>query len=561
MPKRKARNLKAEDDAAPVLSFAARPASREPGREVCEFMSFWPDLAAPSWNGWRDRVLAKLTDATRECIVVAGRGAGKSRMGALLASYMATRKWPTVPGENIYVAVLAPDRLQAALSFRYARGLFAAVPELEALVVKETKGSFDLANGVVVEVVTADLVAPRGRTYAAVIVEEAAFLNASETSARPDAEILRAVRPGLARCPGSLLVVLSSPWARRGELWKAEKEYGLRGGSEDGHVLYVRASTMELNPTFDRSAVERAFSSDAISARTEFDAEFRADLENYVSLETLERCTVDGRTALPPRADMKYFGFVDVAGGSGKDSAVLAIAHHEARTDARVLDLLLEVKPPFEPSQMVEQFARALRAFGLTKVHGDAYSAGWSVEAFRKCGIVYTHAEQSKSELYVLGLPMLNDGRATLLDHQGLRNQLLSLERRASRGTGRDVVDHPPGGHDDLSNAVMGALVLVDLAQASRGSIVVTRSWGDLRPWHGRDRHGREWRNGRPWNGRFEPQKDIKGRPTCPWSTYVDGIPLPWTPEDWAEVTRPENETESTATPMPRRRRRIAWGI
>jgi hypothetical protein len=34
------------------------------------------------------------------------------------------------------------------------------------------------------------------------------------------------------------------------------------------------------------------------------------------------------------------------------------------------------------------------------------------------------------------------------------------LERRTGRGTGRDVIDHPRALHDDLANAVAGALVL-----------------------------------------------------------------------------------------------------
>jgi hypothetical protein len=559
MARRKASAARDAERTAPVLT--ARPVSRDVGREVCEFMRFWPDLSAPSWNGWRDRVLARLTDATRELWCVAGRGAGKSRVGALLACYMATRKWPTVPGENIFAGIIAPDKSQAALSFRYVRGLFAAVPELEALVAGETKNSITLSNGVQIEVITGDTIAPRGRSYACVVVEEAAFLQADERSAKPDAEILRAIRPGLARVPASLLVVLSSPWARRGELWKAEKAYGATGGSEDGHVVYVRAGTTELNPLFDRTAIDRAFGSDAISARTEYGAEFRADIENFVSLETIERCTVDGRTSLPLLANMKYFGFVDVSGGSGGDSAVLAIAHHDPRTDARVLDAIVEMKPPFEPSRMAEQFARVLRSYGLTRVVGDAYAAGWSVEAFRKCGIVYEKAPHTKSELYILGLPMLTNGTAVLLDNEALRNQLLSLERRASRGTGRENVDHPPGGHDDVANAAMGALVLVDQAQAKKGSLVVTHSWTDHRPYSGVDRQGREWRKGAPWNGRFPPKRDLKGRPTCPWTTYVDGRPLPWTEADWAEVTRPADHDASNDVPPPPRRRRISWGI
>ena len=37
-----------------------------------------------------------------------------------------------------------------------------------------------------------------------------------------------------------------------------------------------------------------------------------------------------------------------------------------------------------------------------------------------------------------------------------MRRQFLALERRTTRG-GRDSIDHPPGGHDDIANAVAGA--------------------------------------------------------------------------------------------------------
>ena len=37
--------------------------------------------------------------------------------------------------------------------------------------------------------------------------------------------------------------------------------------------------------------------------------------------------------------------------------------------------------------------------------------------------------------------------------------QLCGLDRRTARG-GRDSIDHAPGGHDDLANAVAGAAAL-----------------------------------------------------------------------------------------------------
>jgi hypothetical protein len=40
-----------------------------------------------------------------------------------------------------------------------------------------------------------------------------------------------------------------------------------------------------------------------------------------------------------------------------------------------------------------------------------------------------------------------------------LISQLHGLERRTARG-GRDSIDHAPGAHDDVANAVAGALVI-----------------------------------------------------------------------------------------------------
>ena len=50
---------------------------------------------------------------------------------------------------------------------------------------------------------------------------------------------------------------------------------------------------------------------------------------------------------------------------------------------------------------------------------------------------------------------MVNSRRVELLDRPKLVKQLVSLERRVGRG-GRDSIDHAPGMHDDVANAVAG---------------------------------------------------------------------------------------------------------
>jgi len=64
-----------------------------------------------------------------------------------------------------------------------------------------------------------------------------------------------------------------------------------------------------------------------------------------------------------------------------------------------------------------------------------------------------------KSDIYRDTLPLLNSRKCQLLDIRRLITQLHGLERRTARG-GRDSIDHGPGAHDDVANAVAGALVL-----------------------------------------------------------------------------------------------------
>jgi hypothetical protein len=77
---------------------------------------------------------------------------------------------------------------------------------------------------------------------------------------------------------------------------------------------------------------------------------------------------------------------------------------------------------------------------------------------FRKQGLQYVEADRTKSDLFVEMLPVLTSGRAQLLDHDRLVAQLLSLERRTGAG-GKDTITHPRDTHDDVANAVAGALV------------------------------------------------------------------------------------------------------
>ena len=421
------------------------------------FMNLFEEFRRPSWAGWR-AVLTRLTPTVREFYGIVGRGAGKSRVVALVACWFATREYLRVPGERIYIAVFAPDRKQSAVTFRYILGLLKSIPSLAALIEAESKESVDLSNGVTIEVITASIAAPRGRAYALAIVEEAAFLP-TDQSANPDLELLRALRPALARVPGSLLAVVSSPYARRGVLYSAWQKYH---DKQSANVVLVQASTLDLNPTFDRGAIDTAYAEDPASAAAEYGAQFRSDVESFIGREVLDAAVVAGRFELAPVAGIPYEAFLDFSGGGGADSATLAIAHDEREGDigVSVLDALREVRPPFSPEQVCADFAALLTSYGCHTATADRWGGQFPVEQMKKHGISVTPSELTKSDIYREFLPLLNSGRVALLDHPRLLAQLAALERRAARG-GRDSIDHGPGGHDDVANAACGALLRV----------------------------------------------------------------------------------------------------
>ena len=69
-----------------------------------------------------------------------------------------------------------------------------------------------------IEIHTSDFRAVRGYSMAFCICDEVAFWATSDEAASPDREILVAVKPALARIPGSILLCISSPYAEKGEV-------------------------------------------------------------------------------------------------------------------------------------------------------------------------------------------------------------------------------------------------------------------------------------------------------------------------------------------------------
>jgi hypothetical protein len=100
---------------------------------------------------------------------------------------------------------------------------------------------------------------------------------------------------------------------------------------------------------------------------------------------------------IPPGGGITYVAFTDPSGGSA-DSFCLAIAHCGSDGLA-ILDAVREVKPPFSPDAVVEEFAALLKSYGISRVTGDAYAGEWPRERFYVHGISYEVSKKNKNSL------------------------------------------------------------------------------------------------------------------------------------------------------------------
>jgi hypothetical protein len=254
----------------------------------------------------------------------------------------------------------------------------------------------------------------------------------------------------MATIPGAMLLAASSPYARRGALWDTYQRHFAKDGSP---VLVWQAATKTMNPTVPDRIIDAAYEDDPASAGAEYGAEFRRDIESFAPVEVVDGCVDPGRHDLSPERGVRYSAFADPSGGS-QDGFTLAIGHRKGERGI-VVDAVRERTPPFNPDEVVGEFAQLCRRYGVRSVNGDRYAGEWPRERFRAHGIGYEPAAKPKSDLYRDLLPLLTAGEIELPDHRKLRAQLIGLERRTSR-SGKDAIDHAPGGHDDVANAVAG---------------------------------------------------------------------------------------------------------
>jgi hypothetical protein len=448
------------------------------------------DFAGATWNAWkitlkgafgepmgpeeraRFRELAERdapTRRVRELWLAIGRRGGKDAVTSGIATYSAALgdfERHLRRGERALVLCLACDRTQAGIVFGYIKAYFEEIPLLRPLVRRITDDTVELTNGVDIVVATNNFRSIRGRTVALAILDECAYWRGDDQSANPDAELYAALIPALAtlRSSGSMIIGISTTYRKSGLLYNKWHQHH---GVDDDNVLVIRQPSRVYNPRLDEPELAAEIAADIERdperGAAEWNSEWRSDISDLFDRELVESAVDPGVVVRPPRSFHSYRAGIDASGGRG-DAFTAAVTHDE--DDLVIVDCLYERRAPFDPVQVVAELAELLRSYGVTEVTGDKYAANWCSLAFEKAGITYIDSERDRSKIYLDALPVFASGRARLLDNQRLVSQLCGLERRATR-TGRDLVNHPSGGSDDLANACCIALTLVSGRQTS----------------------------------------------------------------------------------------------
>jgi hypothetical protein len=369
-------------------------------------MIFGPIMPGASWYGWRVLLIAaageELTDDEREefrrltkrehepgefcreLIVIAGRRAGKSTAMAIFCIWVAAlcdHRGALAPGEiGVCLLVSRDQRVSRMLVDRIA-GIMERSEPLSSMIANRTADSVELSNYVSIEVRPARFRTLRGPTYVAVLADEIAFWHTATDYAEPDVEILAAARPGLLTTRGPLLMI-SSAYAKRGELYDAYKRYFGPAGPID--ILVAYGTSRDLNPSLDQAEIDRALEKDPARNRAEYLSEWRSDVEGFIPREIVEACVGDYHE-LPPNSSICYRCFVDAASGVPEgDSYAIAISHKLG--DRVIIDAIREVRPPFSPASVVNDVLIPLcKTYSIHSVTGDNYAGEFAKEPGAHC--------------------------------------------------------------------------------------------------------------------------------------------------------------------------------
>ncbi|MBW1723295.1 MAG: hypothetical protein JRJ78_14725 [Deltaproteobacteria bacterium] len=383
-----------------------------------------------------------------EGALICGRRSGKSRLAAGIAIFEALfgghQKF-LAPGEVGTIPVVSASMRQTSVVKGYVSAMLKGSPLLKRHILNETADSVELSNGMTILCLPCSSKSIRGFSFPCVICDEIAYWPL-EGFHNADVDVLDAIRPAMATFEKPKLILLSTPWLRRGELWELYKKP--RG------ALVWQAATKLMNPTVSAAFLRRMKERDELAYKREFEARFTSAIAAMFDPEHVERAMSQGYLELEPLPGVRYFGSIDPAFTS--DSFAVTIAHLQG--GRIIVDLVREWKPPVDLGRVTGELAELCGRYGLRFLWSDQYAAEPLKQVFAAGGVrIKTEVFTAQFKLRAFGglRHLLAIGGIELPDHKELRRQLVSCEERRLPGGGvRIGAPSLRGEHDDLADAL-----------------------------------------------------------------------------------------------------------
>jgi hypothetical protein len=321
----------------------------------------------------------------------------------------------------------------------------------------------------------------------------------------------------MAMCPDTGLLMLASSVHRKvGYMYR---QYRRLFGNDAAEDLCWFAPSATMNPKLPSGVVANAIAENKSKASAEFLNIWREDIADFMPLDVIEGTTDWGVTERPPVKGTFYFAFADPAGGTGKDSFTLAIAHLEK--DVLFVDAIRERQPRFVTADVIRDYIALLRSYRIDTIMSDDYGGGHYADEWRRGGMKWRDSPK-KSDIYVAFLALLEAKRAVVLDHSKYRTQAAALERRIVGGN--EIIDHPASTHDDVVNAIAGVLTYATRALRVQKIPMTGVSWWS--PSTGWVEPGCPPQNNVPGGPSYRaepPAHYLKGGQPEAWSAYTGG--------------------------------------
>lgn len=403
-----------------------------------------------------------------EAWLILGRRSGKSgAIMALIVAYESTcggHEAYIRSGQEILCLQIAQDLKLAKNTLGFIQANLESSKVLAKLIKNKTAEHIELNNGITIATVPPSLKSVRGYGNPCAVMDEVGVWYQDAESANPDYEIYRALSPGQAQFPDSIIVGISSPWNKAGMLY-GYMEAGTEGRNAPesekdryANCLVWHSPTAAMgNPLITKPWLIKERDKDPRAFERECLAIFQDSISGFLSPTLLREAVEKGCYERPPAATFRYVAAMDPA--FRRDAFGFAICHAE-KDKGIVFDVLRrwEGSPdqPINPREVLAEIAALLSDYKFATVYTDQYH----LESLQQLALDYGFALEgvpftnvSKAGIYGSLQQLVNQKRIHLLDEQISLRELRSLEKKMLSG-GAIQIGAPAGQHDDLATVI-----------------------------------------------------------------------------------------------------------